>query len=441
MFGFSKAICALRVGPVRLHRPLAREGSKLDIDAIRRHTPGIKNVVHFNNAGCSLPTDFVCRIMAEYLQAEAEYGGYEAAERPDLARSLNAPYSAIAQLIHCQKQDIAIVSSATAAWQRIFLGLPLWLPGSLIITSVAEYGSNYLAYLQMQKRFGVDIRIIEETPDGVLDLQHLQELLERASDETKGLILVSISHIPTSSGRVYDAVAVGRIVHQFPGVVYLLDACQSVGHMPLDVTEIGCHFLTATGRKYLRAPRGCGFLYVAPEMLSRFEPAALDVRGGTWTASDQYSADSSARRYEEYEMSFAAKAGLGVACEYALDLGMENIWRRVQALAGQLREGLAAIPNVTVQDRGAVLCGIVSFTVEGLSATAIKDALRGAHGAQARWINVSVSSAPSTRLDFDRRSLQDVVRASPHYFNTNIEVNELLSAVELVIEHARISQI
>eukprot|EP00892_Ulva_mutabilis_P000846 jgi/Ulvmu1/10762/UM068_0052.1 len=417
--------------------------------------PRQRNNIHFNNAGCSMPAPGVADAVQLYLKAESEYGGYEASELPELAIQLERPYQELADLLGCDPASVGVVNSATAAWQRIFLGLPLWLPGSCIFTSVAEYGSNYLAYLQAQKRYGTRITVVREREDSSLDVGHLQELL--AGRNGSACNVVSISHIPTSSGRVYDAEAVGAVVKEFPDVVYLLDACQSVGQLPVDVGRIGCHFLTATGRKYLRAPRGCGFLYAAPAILQgnhtcpgAIEPAALDVRGGVWLGAGAYEMHETARRYEEYEMSFAAKVGLGVACAYARDQGIESAWTRIRTLAATLRQDLRRIPAVTVHDRGAELCGIVSFSLDGWQPAAVKavmlragepGAFRGCGVERPAGVgfNVSVSEAPSTRLDFDRRGLASVVRASVHAYNTEEEVQEFVELVQELVaitEHA-----
>lgn len=317
-----------------------------------------------------------------------------------------------------------MVTSATEAWQQVVYGLAAaWRPGDVVLTSLCEYGSNYIALLQLQRRTGIDIKVIPETPAGDLDLPALERLLEiDGSSPGSRVVLVAINHVPTSSGRTYDAAGVGALTRA-AGVPFLLDACQSVGQMPLDVAAIGCDFLSGTGRKYLRGPRGSGFLYAAHTAAAALEPATLDNTGATWTDAGSYTLRDSARRFERYEMSFAAKAGLGAAAAQLLEVGVDRAWARIQALAGALRAALAAIEGVNVQDRGATLCGIVSFTVAGRGADDVQ------RGLAARGINVSVSRTPSSRLDFEVRGLAEVVRASVHYYNTEEEVAAAAAAV------------
>ena len=316
-----------------------------------------------------------------------------------------------------------MLTSATAAWQQVVYGLARsWRRGDRLLTSLSEYGSNYIAYLQLAAHTGVRICVVPETPLGDIDLDALEaEVLK--PEERAPPVLISVTHVPTSSGRVIDAAGVGAVARRH-GIPFMLDACQSVGQMPVDVEAIQCSFLSGTGRKFLRAPRGTGFLYCAPDCLGRLEPAALDNRGALWIAPGAYRMEPSARRFESYEMSMAGKVGLGLAAQHCVDLGIEAIWHRVGSLAGVARARLARVRGVEVRDHGATLCGIVSFTVAGVEAGEVQRRLRAA------GINVSVSAGPSTLLDFERRGLAAVVRASVHYFNTEAEVERLAEAVE-----------
>jgi len=353
---------------------------------------------------------------------------------------LERPYTALASLINCSPDEIAIVTSATEAWQQVIYGLAAstttdkkkWRPGDRLLTSLCEYGSNYIAYLQLQKRTGIKVEIIPETKQGDLDLVALREMLQEqeqssspSSCEPLKVVLVSINHVPTSSGRVYNVHGVGALTKEF-NVPFLLDACQSVGQLPVDVKAIGCDFLSGTGRKYVRAPRGSGFLYCSKDAMSFFEPATLDNTGALWSSTDSYELRPTAKRFERYEMSFGAKVGLGIAVEHCLEVGIDRIWARIQFLAEFLRSRLQNIDKTRLQlhDKGAVLCGIVSFTIEGVPADRLQQRLFKEYG-----INTSVSRVPSSRLDFEKRNLLAVVRASVHYYNTKEEVEKLVDAI------------
>jgi cysteine desulfurase / selenocysteine lyase len=342
----------------------------------------------------------------DHLRLEAAIGGYEA--ETQAADALEHTYDAAAALLNCARDEIAVVENATRAWDMAFYSVPLG-PGDRILTAQAEYASNYIAYLQVARKTGATVEAIPNDESGQISVAALRDAID---DRVK---LIAMTHVPTNGGLVNPAAAVGQVARE-AGVPYLLDACQSVGQMPIDVQAIGCDMLSGTGRKYLRGPRGTGFLYVRQSVLERLEPPFLDLHAAEWTASDRYTVRPDARRFENWETNFAGKIGLGVAIDYALGWGLDAIWERVQTLAGDLRARLRTIPGVTVTDIGAEQCGIVTFTVAGHDPAAIREAL---HGHQ---INVWISTRSSTLLDMTARGLDTVVRASVHYYNSEEEV-------------------
>jgi selenocysteine lyase/cysteine desulfurase len=386
----------------------------LDLERLRAETPGVSARVHLNNAGAGLMPAPVLDAMIGYLRREAEIGGYEAAD--ENAARLDAVYDSVAGLISASRDEIALTENATVAWQMAFYALPL-RSGDRILTARAEYAANYVAFLQVARRTGARIEVIPDDADGVLDPQ----ALERMIDER--VRLIAITWVPTNGGLVNPAAVVGRIARAH-GIPYLLDACQAVGQMPVDVTALGCDMLSATGRKFLRGPRGTGFLYARRALLRQLEPPVIDHFAAPWVAPDRHELRPDARRFETWENNYAARLGLGVAIDYARAIGIEAIMARCRALADQLRGGLAEIPGVTVHDLGRFPAAIVSFSVRGFAADAVK-----AHLAEAA-INVSTSTPSSTLLDAAARGLPIVVRASPHYYNSEDEISRLTSAIQ-----------
>ncbi|MBV9010571.1 MAG: aminotransferase class V-fold PLP-dependent enzyme [Pseudonocardiales bacterium] len=388
-----------------------------DVERARRDTPGVRRVAHLNNAGAALPPSQVTEAVIAHLRREAELGGYEAAEAA--AERIQATYTAIARLIGCAVDEVAVVENATRAWDMAFYGLS-FSPGDRILTSRAEYGSNVIAFLQVARRTGAVVEIVEDDEYGQICLDDLRRRLDSGGGgEVK---LIAVTHVPMQGGLVNPAEQVGALARE-AGVPFLLDACQSVGQLPLDVQRLGADLLSATGRKYLRGPRGTGFLYVRRSILDHLEPPFLDLHAATWTAPEHYEIRPDARRFEAWETNYAGKIGLGVAVDYALSWGLDAIEARVTALAESLRARLQALDGVHVHDQGQRRCGIVTFTVEGVCAQDVWRRLA------ACGVNTSVSPASSARLDLPHRGLSDLVRASVHYYNTDDELDRLVTAL------------
>lgn len=385
----------------------------LDIEKIRADTPGIDSAVHLMACGAALMPRPVVDAVTDHLALEARIGGYEAEALE--ADRLDAVYDAVATLVGAKRREIALLENATAAWCQAFYALP-FKPGDRILTCEAEYAANYVAFLQRAKRDGIVIDVVPSDENGALDVAAMERMIdERAA-------LIAITWVPTNGGLVNPAEAVGKVARRH-GVPYLLDACQAVGQMPIDVGKIGCDFLSATGRKFLRGPRGTGFLYVREALIETLEPAMIDLFAAPWVATDRYELRTDARRFENWESSYALRAGLGAAAAYAGALGVERIRQRAWGLADGLRERLAPLPGVQLRDIGTETCAIISFTIDGLEPDDVVASL-GAQG-----INIGASTPGSTRLDAESRGLPTLLRAAPHYYNTEEELDRLAAAL------------
>ena len=387
-----------------------------DVARARRDTPGSNRVAHLNNAGAALPPSAVTEAVIAHLRLEAEIGGYEAAAVA--AEQVQATYRAIARLIGCEVDEVAVTENATRAWDMAFYALPL-RPGERILTSRAEYASNVIAFLQVARRTGAVVEVVDDDEHGQLSVTDLRRRLAGPGGEVK---LIAITHVPTQGGLVNPAEEVGAVARE-AGVPFLLDACQSVGQLPVNVQRIGCDLLSATGRKFLRGPRGTGFLYARRSILDHVEPPFLDLHAATWTAPQRYEIRPDARRFESWETNYAAKIGLGVAVDYALSWGLDAIEARITALADGLRERLRAADGARVHDQGRRHCGIVTFTLDGVPAEQVQRRLAES------GVNTSVSYASSARLDLPHRGLPALVRASVHYYNTDDELDRLVNAL------------
>ena len=380
---------------------------------IREDTPGVNEVIHFNNCGSALPPTPVLETVINHLKREASIGGYEAAD--EAQERLNAVYDSTAKLIGSEPDEIAVIENATRAWDMAVYGYK-FSPGDRVLLCRAEYVSNVIALLQLKERHQIEIIVIDDDEYGQIDLVHLEQEL------AKGAEMVTLTHTPTSGGLINPAESVGTLCNAY-NTFFVLDACQSIGQVPINVKEIGCQVLSATSRKYLRGPRGVGFLYVEESALDQIEPPFLDLRAATWTSDMGYEIVDGAKRFENWETNFAGKLGLGAAIDYALDLTVEKTSIRLKALAEILRSKLASLNQLSIHDQGQDKGGIVTFSIEGLESEVVSQKLR------AQKINTSTTAPGAARFDLDHRGIPTVVRASTHYYNSEEEIDCFVSAV------------
>lgn len=387
----------------------------IDLEKVRSETPACHNVTHLNNAGSSLMPEPVYRVTADYLRSEYEIGGYEtaAARAIDIERM----YGSISSLLNCKPQEIAFAESATRAWEYGVYSQQL-KAGDRVLCASTEYGSNYIALLQLQKRLGIQVEVIPDEEDGTVSLSGLQNMLD---DRVK---IVSITHVPATSGRINPIVEIGKIVGE-SSALYVVDATQSVGHLPVDVTAVGCDILVATGRKFLRGPRGTGFLFMRESRIEETEPIFLETRSTEMLGPNEYIIRPGARRFEAFEYNFAGKVGLGMAAEYALSIGIEAIATRVKLLSQHLVDCLRAIPKVQVlEPANYASSGIISFAVPEFEAQTVCSRMRQ------RKVNLCCMELNDAPISFELNGFDEFLRASPHYFNTKEEIQTLCEDLE-----------
>lgn len=388
----------------------------MDIKRLRAETPGAVGAVYLNNAGAALMPRPVIDAVQDYFALEAKIGGYPAMARERAAHE--AVYGSVARLINAKPAEIALMGSNTLAWTSVFYGM--WFAeGDRILTSRSEYGANYVAFLQMKRRTGCEVEVIPSDNTGATSPAALEQMIDSR------VKLIAVNWIPTNGGLVNPAAEIGRVAGKH-GIPYLVDACQAVGQMPVDVEDIGCDYLTSAGRKWLRGPKGSGFLYVRNERLGDIEPAIIDDVGAAWTGPDTYEFRPDARRFETHEHEPALRLGLGAAADYAMALGLENIRDRVRGLAQGLRAELAKLPGVTVRDLGAEQGGLVTFSHDTVAAADITAALEG----EGIWVK-TVPRAGAL-MDSEARGIGELVRISAHCYNTEEELETCLRVLRNV---------
>ena len=384
------------------------EPPAFDIQRARRETRGCEQRIHFNNAGASLPPIPVVDALCGYLREEELQGGYEVMARR--AAALDNYYAAAARLLNCSTGEIAFTDSATRAWNAAFYAFN-FKPGDRILAGSAEYGSNLVALLHQAIRMGVEIVWVPDDAHGQVDVAALENLIDPR------VKLICLTHIPSGGGLVNPAAEVGKVARS-AGIPYLLDACQSLGQMPVDVKLIGCDLLCGTGRKFLRGPRGTGLLYVRNNLLEQLEPNQLNHHAAELLSVDHYRLRMDAKRFEYWERSCAGQLALGVAIDYALDWGLDTIRDQVRLVAENLRHRLTGLDGVTVVDQGLERCGIVTFFARQKPADLLQQQL-------ALWnVNTSIVTFSANPISTEKRRDPTLLRASLHYYNTLGEVED-----------------
>lgn len=386
----------------------------MNIDIIRQDTRGLSDgKIFMNNAGSSLMPSTAVDSMIEYLESEEQLGGYETMNRK--ADALEEFYDEAARLINTKPSNIAFATSATEAYAKALSSI-IFKEGDVIITTADDYISNQITFISLQKKLNIKVIRTKSLPDNELDLEDLESLINKHNPK-----LIAVTHIPTNSGLIQDVESVGKLCKQYD-VLYLVDACQSVGQLAVDVEKIGCDFLSATGRKFMRGPRGTGFLYVSDKVLEQdYAPLLLDMRGADWTEFDNYELYKTAKRFENWEVSYASLIGFTKALQYANNIGMHAIEHYNKGLSERLRENLRS-SGFSVWDWGKNLSSIITFSAPDGDLEKIQNVLKENN------IFFSVTHKNSALIDFTRKNINGIVRLSPHYFNT-VEEIEMVSDI------------
>lgn len=385
----------------------------------RADTPGCTRLAHLNNAGAALVPRPVQDAILGHLALEQELGGYEAADAR--SEAVHQAYAAMARLVGAEVRNVALVQNSTVAFAQALTAFDLGA-GDIVLTSRADYASNQIMYLSLARRRGVEVVRARDAAEGGVDPEEVRRLVSRRRPA-----LVALTWIPTNSGLIQPVEAVGQICRE-AGVPYLIDACQAVGQIPIDIGRLHCDYLSGTARKFLRGPRGIGFLYVSDRALhAGAHPLLVDMRGADWTGSDAFELRPDARRFETWEIAFALVLGLGAAAEYALMVGVGTAGRRARELAEYARASLGAVPGIRLLDRGPELCAIVTLAVAGHDAGKLKLELRR------RGINTSSPHREDAVIDMDEKQTTSALRISPHYYNTREEIDTAVGALTDVL--------
>lgn len=391
----------------------------ISAELLREHMLPYERKAYFNSAGASLMTRATLEAVMGHLAREAAIGGYEALNEANPI--LSETHQLAAKLLGCNVNEVAITSSHASGWNEVIRSM-LFSTGDRILVGRSEWGGNLAALTYIAKQVGTKVEVIPSNEYGEVCIDQLKAMID---DRVK---LISLTWLPANGGLINPAEQVGAIASQYR-IPYVLDAAQALGQIPIDVKKIKCDALTAPGRKWLRAPRGTGLLYVKDSFLAQLKPSILDTSSANWNGSE-FHARADAKRFEAAEASIAGRIGLHNAIEEALALGIENIASTLEEKSQKLRTMLSHIHGVQLQDLGQKQSAIVSFTVDGMTSTEVGKRLL------ALGINVGGNGVSFTPLDMKARGLSEIVRASPHIYTTDHEIDLLISGIRQISKEA-----
>ncbi len=379
------------------------------------------NRIHLNNAGASLVSNQTLDVMISYLRLEQEIGGYEAAAQEH--DRIEDFYSTAAKLLKCQPDKIAFADSATRAWNTILFSMKLG-EGDKIVTVSTEFGSNVVSLQALSERTGAELIVLDLDNHGKLDLQHLDDHIDER------LKLVALSHAPAQNGSVINAREIGK---QLEGseAFYLLDACQSVGQFDVEVDDIGCDALVGTGRKWLRGPRGTGFIYANDRFATSLQSVSVDLANADWLASpesgSQVSFFKKAQRLQTWERSLAGQLGLANAMfEYMSANAKGAITSAIQEFREMIADAVSKNPKLVLYPGGNSESGVITFYSHEIDAAELKKYYADLN------INVSTLSDWDAPWDFTNKGLPTLLRVSPHYINSNEDIEKFIRATEKI---------
>ena len=360
----------------------------------------------------------VVEAVTNHIRLEAEIGGYEAARAQSTL--IGAAYDKLGAVIGAQKENVAITANATDAFARALSSIP-FAKGDVIVGAWSEYASNQIQFLSLAERVGLELVRAPITDAGVTDLEKLDEIINAKKPK-----LVASVHINTSCGIVEDVYAIGEICRR-RNTSYLVDGCQSLGQGAIDVGKMGCDFFSATSRKFLRGPRGAGLLYVSDRVLDAgYAPLFIDLAGAELLDATHYKTASNAKRFEDWEFSYAVLLGFGAAAEYALNIGLDQIGSRIKTVAAHLRTTIADLNGWRVLDSGKGTAPIIPIHTENAEGETAFQALID------NKVNATLIPKRWAPMDESLKEAGWAIRISPHYYTSSEDADKLLNVLDAV---------
>lgn len=390
----------------------------MDVEKIRRDFPILATgIVYFDNAASSLtPEPVLDKMNAFYHQyrANIERGVHQLSQKA--SEEYEHARNKIATFIHAKPNEIIMTKNTTEGINTVSRGLK-WNDRDNIVTTNLEHHSNFIVWLRLKERYGVDVNVVKASRDGTFNLADFEDAID---DQTK---LVALTHASNVLGTITPVKEIIQLAHDH-GALTLIDGAQSVPHIPMDVKTMGCDCLAFSGHK-MCGPTGIGVLYICEERFDEIDP--LCIGGGTIrdVGLDYYHLAEGPQRFEAGTPPIAEAIGLGAAADYLSGIGMETIRKHDVKLIDRMYNEMIDSPQVQIYGPEPTLrVGILSFTIEGFNPHDVALFLDA--------MGVMVRSGAHCALPLMKDVIHQpsgTVRASTYFYNTKEEVNSLLDVV------------
>lgn len=393
----------------------------LDIQKNRVDFPILNSgIIYMDNAASSLTPEPVLHKMLEFYhqyRANVERGVHRLSQRA--SEEYERAHLKVAELINAKSETEIIMTRNTTESINLIANGSNWKRGDKIVTTLIEHHSNFIVWLRLKQKYGVEVEIVRPNKEGIFEISDFEKLID---DRTK---LVAMTHVSNVLGVITPVAEIAKVAHAH-GAQLLVDAAQSVPHFKVDAQRIGCDYLAFSGHKML-GPTGIGVLYVKEALIDSTEP--LCIGGGTIedVTLDSYKLTKSPMRFEAGTPPIAEAIGLGAAVDYLKEVGLENIEVHEKALMKNIYHGLSDIPGVETygpkdpKNRS----GILAFNVKDLNPHDVALTLDVSADIMVRSGHHCAMPLMKELLNLPNGS----ARASLYLYNTEEEAEKLISTV------------
>ena len=362
--------------------------------------------IYLNNASVSLMPNQSIEAMKEFLLSYNSIGPDSKESEPFVTEKLRDVRKIIAKIISCQPDEVVLTQSTTDGINIVANGISFDKKSNMIIRGMThEHHSNFYPWLKLQEKISLKNLLIDK--DGFFKFEDLESLID---DNTK---LIALSHALYNTGSILPLEEISKILHDVP---LFVDGAQTVGCIDVDVSKINCNFMSFNGSKWLCGPMGTGLFYCNRKSSELLEPKTIGGESAIIYDDINLAFKELPDKFQTGFRNYVGVVGLESSANYLLNFGLKNIREKNQYLSSLLREELSKIPKIILygpEDPDS-RTSIVSFNIEGMDSQEVVDRLE------------------KQNIILALREIMEkkIVRASPHFFNSESQIMSVVDAIK-----------